>query len=164
MTFARLKRLFLRLNSTGTVYGAGRLNLIPVNATLAAAEDSTNEEIDVTITAGIHTIEAHTAADTLTAAESGSLHTNGGASGSVAITLPPAAANLRYSFLVMAAQSLVITAGAGDTIRLGAGAAGNAAGTLTADAVGESVDLIAINATEWHTVPGTAAVGTWTAG
>lgn len=161
MTFARLKRLFLRINSTGTVYGGGRLNVIPVNATVSAAEDTTNEEIDVTVTAGIHTIEAHTAADTLTAAESGSLHTNAGATGSVALTLPTAAAGLRFSFAVRAAYALVITAAAGDTIQLGTASATAAGGTVTADAVGESVDLIAINATEWITVPGTAAVGTW---
>ncbi len=162
MTFARLKKLFLRLNSTGTVYGGGRLNLIPVRCTITAAEDTTNEEVDVTISAGIHTIETHTTADTLTAAESGSLHTNGGASGSVALTLPTAAAGLRFSFAVRAAQALVVTANTGDTIQLGTAAATAAGGTVTADAIGESVDLIAINATEWICVPGTAAVGTWT--
>jgi hypothetical protein len=163
-TFVRLKRIFVRQNSAGSVLAAGRLNLIDGNGVAAVvADDSANEELDVTLKLGAVTVEAHTADDTLTAAETGSIHTNTAAAGTVILTLPPAAAGLVYHFYVDAAQVLTIDAATGDTIQVGTTAAGSSGGTLSADAVGESISLVAINATEWVTLPGTAAVGTWTA-
>jgi hypothetical protein len=160
MAFVRLKRIFARKNSAGDVYGAGRLNIIDGNGVACdMADDSANEELDLTLRLGARTIQAHTEADGLSAAETGSVHTNTGASGSVALTLPAAAAGLEYYFYVDAAQPLVITAATGDTIQAGTGSASSAGGTLTADAVGESIHLVAINATEWISF---AAVGTWT--
>lgn len=104
-----------------------------------------------------------TSARTLTRDESGSFVHNAGASAEVPVTLPEAEAGLYFDFKVMAAQNLKIVAASGDTIRVGTGSAGSAGGNISADAVGESIRFIAVNATEWHTDGGTAAVGTWTA-
>lgn len=104
-------------------------------------------------------VEAHTADDTLTAAESGSVHTNYGAGGTVALTLPTAAAGQTFTFKVMAdAQALRITPAAGDAIYIGA-SAGSAAEYWWADAAGETLTLTAVDATNWVA---DAYIGTWT--
>jgi hypothetical protein len=103
--------------------------------------------------------EAHTSGDTLNVVESYSLHTNEGAAGAVALTLPAAAVGLEYHFYVQAAQNVAVTAGAGDTIRVAAGVS-SAGGTATNGTVGGYLALVAINATEWVAM-GTPT-GTWT--
>jgi hypothetical protein len=100
-------------------------------------------------------VEDHTAADTLTAAESGSVHTNAGATEQIAITLPTAAAGLQFTFVPMAAQNLVVTANTGDLLHNG----GTTAATLTANAAGEFLDVVAVDAQYW-VVRGKE--GTWT--
>lgn len=160
-TFVRLKRIFARKNSAGSVYGAGRLNLIDGNGVAVdLADDSSAEELDLTFRRGACTVTAHTGDALLTAAMTGSVHTNTGASGAVALTLPAAAAGLEFTFYVDAAQSLVVTAATGDTIQVGVAAASSSGGTQTADAVGEVLSIVAINATEWVAKYST---GTWTA-
>jgi hypothetical protein len=164
-----IKRMFVRLNSAGTIYKNGQINFIGGNGIAFSGSDgyssssNSNDELDLTVRKGPVSVEAHTADDTLLAAETGSIHTNGGAAGAVILTLPAAAAGLEFDFYVDAAQTLTIDAAAGDTIQVGTGAAGSSGGTLSADAVGESISLVAINDSEWVTKPGTAAVGTWTA-
>jgi hypothetical protein len=93
----------------------------------------------------------------LTSADSGKLYTNEGAAAEVEFTLPTAAADLGYKFVVHDANGIKVTAAAGDTIRV-AGSATPAAGNITASTVGNTVKLIAINATEWIAV---WYVGTW---
>jgi hypothetical protein len=109
---------------------------------------------------GRKNVIAVTAARTLDRDESGSVVCNTGAAGSVAVTLPSAEAGLQYTFYVDAAQALVVTAASGDTIQVGVAAASSAGGTQTADAVGEVLKIVAINATEWVAEYST---GTWTA-
>jgi len=103
------------------------------------------------------TIEAHTGNDTLTAAESGSVHTNLGATGIVTLTLPASAlAGTVFTFAVQAAQQLRIEPGAA-TIR---DDSGQTAGKYkVADAIGESLTLIADSNGNWVTL---AKNGTWT--
>lgn len=49
---SRLKKIFLRHNSSGSVLGAGRLNIIDSDSVVSTvAEDGTDEEIDITIKA-----------------------------------------------------------------------------------------------------------------
>lgn len=106
-------------------------------------------------------VEAHTAADTLTAAESGSVHTNLGATGAVALTLPPATVGLEFFFQVQAAQELRIDPNGTETISLpSSGVAGAAGKYLVADAVGETVHLMCCKAGTWGVMGYT---GTWTA-
>ena len=94
----------------------------------------------------------------LTAAESGKVLTNEGATALVYNTLPAAAAGLEFTGIVKDTDGLRFTAGAGDTIRL-AGSVSVAAGYVEATAIGCAVRLKAINATEWIA---TCIVGSWT--
>ena len=91
-------------------------------------------------------------------AESGSVQTNAGAAGAAAWVLPDAAAGLNYTFIVMAAQEMQVTPAAGDKICI-AGVCGDAAEYWSADAVGESLTLVAVDGTNWVA---TSYTGTWT--
>lgn len=105
-------------------------------------------------------VEAHTANDTLTTTESGTWHTNTGASGTITITLPAATVGLRYSFAVGAAQQLRIDPNGTETISLpSTGVPGAAGKYLVADAVGENVQLACLIAGNWSVLGYT---GSWT--
>lgn len=106
-------------------------------------------------------VEAHTADDTLTGAESGSCHTNTGAGGTVVLTLPAAVVGLEFYFGVGAAQELRLDPDGTETISLpSTGVAGAAGKYLVADAVGETVHLMCVIAGTWAVMGYT---GTWTA-
>lgn len=101
-------------------------------------------------------LEAHTADDTLTESESGSIHTNRGATGRVTLTLPafPAAGAI-FTFCVQEYQELRVDPGTA-TIRDDCG--------ITADkykwanAIGECVTLVADDNGDWAT---TSKRGVW---
>jgi hypothetical protein len=103
------------------------------------------------------TIEAHTSNDTLTAAESGSVHSNLGATGTVTLTLPASApAGTVLNFAVQAAYELRIDPGTA-TIR---DDSGQTAGKYkSADAIGECLSLVADSNGDWATI---VKNGTWT--
>lgn len=102
-------------------------------------------------------IEAHAADDTLTETESGSVHTNTGATGVVTLTLPAgASAGTQFAFCVQAAQQLRVDPGAA-AIRDNSG---QTAGKYKwADAVGECITLVADSNGDWVTV---GKYGVWT--
>ena len=102
-------------------------------------------------------IEAHAGDDTLTEAESGSIHTNLGAAATVTFTLPASApAGTVFYFAVQAAQELRIDPGSA-TIR---DDSGQTTGKYkSADAIGESLCLAADANGDWITV---AKNGAWT--
>jgi hypothetical protein len=103
------------------------------------------------------TVEAHTSDDTLTAAESGSVHTNLGATGAITLTLPTSApAGTVFTFAVQAAQELRIDPGTA-TIRDDSGQTADK--YKSADAVGECLSLVADSNGDWVTI---AKNGTWT--
>lgn len=152
-----LKKVFARVNSAGSEVAERALNFIGRGACgITIAADNTDGELDVTIGGAT---EAHTASDTLTAAETGSTHTNLGAAGAITLTLPAAAVGLEFTFYVAAAQTLTIQAVGNDTIRIGTAAAGAAAGSAAADAEGEWVTLRGISTTQWVSI---GSLGTWT--
>ncbi|MCU0806387.1 MAG: hypothetical protein MUC53_00085 [Candidatus Contendobacter sp.] len=91
------------------------------------------------------------------ATDTGAVYTNEGDSDGATVTLPAAAAGLQFTLYVQTAQTLTVTAGSGDTLRIG-GSVTAAAGSITSNTVGSCVTLVAINATEWIA---TAAVGSW---
>ncbi len=99
---------------------------------------------------GSGVIEPHTTDDTLTEAESGSVHTNLGASSTVTLTLPASAAGgTTFTFAVQANQQLRIEPGA-NAIR---DDSGYTTGKYKwADAVGESITLIADSNGDWVTI------------
>jgi len=102
-------------------------------------------------------IEAHTGDDTLTAAESGSVHTNSGATETVTLTLPASAPEgTVFTFAVQAAQELRVDPGTA-TIR---DDSGQTAGKYkSADAIGECLKLVAETNGDWVTI---SKNGTWT--
>ena len=130
------------------------------------ANDSMAREITMAIDANtvgtvVRTTEAHTAADTLTAAESGSTHTSVGATGAVTLTLPAATVGLEFYFRVGAARELRLDPNGSETIALpSTGVAGAAGKYLTANADGETVRLACTKAGGWSVFGYT---GTWTA-
>jgi len=102
-------------------------------------------------------VEAHTADDTLTAAESGSVHTNLGATGIVTLTLPASAPQgTIFTFAVQAAQELRVDPGTA-AIRDDSGQTADK--YKSADAIGECLTLIADSNGDWVTI---AKNGTWT--
>jgi len=103
------------------------------------------------------TIEAHTNDDTLTVVKSGSVHSNLGAAGTVALTLPASAPEgTAFSFAVQAAQELRIDPGTA-TIR---DDSGQTAGKYkSANVIGECLTVVADSNSDWVTI---AKNGTWT--
>jgi hypothetical protein len=102
-------------------------------------------------------IEAHAADDVLAAAESGSVHTNLGAAGTVTLTLPTAAQQgTEFTFAVQSAYELRVDPGAA-AIR---GSSGQTAGRYkAASTIGASLTLVADANGDWAAVAGD---GTWT--
>lgn len=82
------------------------------------------------------------------ATESLAVFTNEGAAALDVFTLPTAVAGLQYTFVVQDADGIQVQAAAGDTIRI-AGAVSSVAGTATSTTIGDTLTLVAINATEW---------------
>lgn len=103
------------------------------------------------------TIEGHTAADTLKINESGSVHSNLGATGAVTLTLPASATKgTHYYFAVQAAQELRIDPGTA-TIRDDSGQTADK--YKTANAIGECIHIAADENGDWETI---SKYGTWT--
>jgi hypothetical protein len=101
-------------------------------------------------------IEAHTDDDTLTASESGSVHTNLGASATVTLTLPTSApTGTVFSFTVQSAQQLHIDPGTA-SIRDDSGQTADK--YKSANTIGASLTIIADLAGNWATI---AKNGTW---
>jgi hypothetical protein len=102
-------------------------------------------------------VEAHTADDALAASESGSVHSNLGAIGTVTLTLPASAPEgLQFAFAVQAAQELRIDPGSA-AIRDDAGQMADK--YKSASAIGASLTLVADANGDWATV---TKNGTWT--
>lgn len=107
----------------------------------------------------VQTVEAHTGDDTLTRAESGSLHTNLGAGAAVTLTLPQdALAGDFFDFAVMAVQQLRIDPGAAGGIYIN-GAKQTDDLYVWADDEAESVRMVADGNGDWVAL---FANGTWT--
>ena len=115
-----------------------------------------HHSIAVPSTGQSKTIEAHTSDDTLTEAESGSVHTNLGATGTVTLTLPASAtAGTVFTFAVQAAQQLRVDPG---TVTIRDNSGQTADKYKWADAVGECLSLVADQNGNWVTI---AKNGTW---
>ena len=107
-------------------------------------------------------IEHHTASDTLTKEESGSVHTNLGASGAITLTLPQdALAGTVFRFNAMAAQELRVDPGAAGAIYI-SGAKQTDDKYISVDDEAESVTLTADGNGDWIAGPtnGTITVET----
>jgi hypothetical protein len=102
-------------------------------------------------------IEAHTGEDTLTESQSGSVHSNLGATGTVTLTLPASASvGTTFTFAVQESQELRIDPGTA-AIR---DDSGQTTGKYkSASAIGASLSLVADSNGDWATI---AKNGTWT--
>ncbi len=102
-------------------------------------------------------IEEHDADDTLTAAESGSVHSNLGATGTITLTLPSQSLEgVLFTFAVQAARELRIEPGSA-TIN---DDSGQGYGKYkSASAIGSSITLVSDSYGNWATI---AKNGTWT--
>jgi hypothetical protein len=158
-------------SAAATVYGAagGKIDDVDNGNRIGIALEAATAANDIVevmrlpgpFGSGTKSVEAHTADDTLTAAESGTVHTTVGASGTVTFTLPAATVGLEYFFRVGAAQELRIDPDGTETIALpSTGVQGAAGKYLTANADGETVHILCDNAGEWSCYGYT---GTWTA-
>ena len=107
----------------------------------------------------VRAIEHHTADDTLTDAENGSVHTNLGVAGIIALYLPQTVTKgTWFEFVVMTAYQFWVSPGAAGAIYInGAKQADNKA--IWADDEGESVKLVADGNGDWVAI---GTVGTWT--
>jgi hypothetical protein len=102
-------------------------------------------------------IEAHTSDDTLTIAESGSVHSNLGATETVTLTLPASTpSGTFFSFAVQAAQYLIVDPGTA-TIRDDSGQTEDK--YKKANTIGAALTLVADANGDWITI---AKNGTWT--
>jgi len=105
-------------------------------------------------------VEHHTVADTLLRRENGSIHSNKGASGTIALTLPAAVVGMHFYFYIGAAQILQIEPASGEVISLpSTGVAEAADDYIAADAIGETVHLMCCETGKWAVMGFT---GTWT--
>lgn len=142
--------LAVAVGSAGaTVVNGGALGT-PTSGSLAAC------------TGGKQVVEAHTGDDTLTAAESGSMHTNEGASGAVILTLPAATGSgVWFDFVVLATQTLTLEPNdADDVIYLNASITTANTGTLSVGTIGRAVRIVDAGSNKWV---GISQVGAWTA-
>lgn len=98
---------------------------------------------------------------TLTAAQSGAVVSNAGASAAAAFVLPAAVPGLEFIFEVEAAQELRVDPNGTETIALPATGVQQAAGKyIVADAIGERIHIVCITAGTWDAI---SYAGTWTA-
>jgi hypothetical protein len=103
-------------------------------------------------------IEHKASSVTLTAADSGGVYTNIGATALVVITLPAAAAGLKYTFIVTDSDGIQIKAVSGDYILTNTGAS-TSGGTATNTSPYSSITLEAVSSDSFVA---TAMTGTWT--
>lgn len=162
--------MYCDVDVNGHIYKSIVLDKLKVSTTAWNVEaalkwDGTNKKLQIydgtvwkTLQRQTMDYEAHTAADTLTKEESGSVHTNLGAAGAVTLTLPQdAAAGCHFKFGVMASQELRIDPGAAGAIYIN-GAKQADDKYIWADDEGESIELVADGNGDWVAL---FAVGVW---
>ena len=118
-----------------------------------------NEISAIAATAATMTIEAHVGDDTLTDAESGSVHTNLGAGGTITLTLPAdPEGGTWFAFAVQATQNLRIEPGDNAIYQFNPPDPPEGL-YIEANAIGECITLIANGCNDWLVI---TKAGTWT--
>lgn len=115
-----------------------------------------------TIAAGVASIVNAVISSTITyavtSAQSGTTFTNSGASGSITFTLPTATAGLTYTFVIVAAQTVILDVGGSEVIGIGE-IATSAGGSVSGNSIYSTITLKAISSALWVA---TSMTGTWT--
>lgn len=109
-------------------------------------------------TATVPTVIHVTTNKALAATETGSVVTNEGAGAATTVSLPSSLTDQVFRFYVQTAQTMTITAAAGDTIRIGDNVTAQA-GSISSNVVGSLVYLVAVNDAEWVSFE---TAGSWT--
>lgn len=147
---------------TGLGTGVSTFLATPSSANLASAvtdEVGSGKAVFGTAPALSLAVEAFTAGDTLTTAESGKICTNTGAAGAVTLTLPAATGSGVYFMgYCTVAQNIVFDAAGTDVIQNNASAS-TAGGTATAGAVGRGIMLVDVSSGVWGVA---YTIGAWT--
>src|SRR5262245_39272018 len=99
---------------------------------------------------------AKTASYTIKAVQAGTIFTNSGATGAVTFTLPTAKAGMRFTFIKVAAQNLLVKAAAGN--KIAGSAAGKVYQNVTAGDAGTGTLTIFSDGIDWYVL---GSVGTW---
>jgi len=109
----------------------------------------------------VRRVSHKTANYTVLDSESGTTFTNLGASGTITFTLPAAVVGLHYIFMVRATQQLRVDPNGSETLESTAtpAVAGTAGQYINADAIGESIQIICLEAGKWAVIN---FKGTWT--
>lgn len=125
---------------------------IPALSTLTAGTGitiaNTAHTITISSSAGSQTVTAQTSNYSVLAADTGTVFTTTGASGTVIFTLPAGVTGYYYRFYIDATQTLEVLAPASNTIRLG-GTISATAGNIQASVQGGSVTLLCIASNEY---------------
>lgn len=108
---------------------------------------------------GPNVTEAHTTSDTLLSHESGSTHTNTGASGGIVFTLPLATVGLEFYFGVGATQNLDVDPNGSEILCNTSGAVTTGGQLLRNGTIGGALHIKCLRAGYWHVV---GFAGTWT--
>lgn len=145
------------LSAKTTLAGTEELHINDAGTSKKTTFSDINTFTGLTYQAKTATVTAVTTTASPASTSSGTAFTNEGDADGATITLPTAAAGLRFTVVVQTAQTLTITAGAGDTIRI-ASSVTAAAGSITSAVVGSAVELVAINNVEWIAV---SSIGSW---
>jgi hypothetical protein len=125
---------------------------------LNTAEDTVVSSTPAELLSAIHPVTASPSGASPTAALSGTIYTNEGATALATFNLPTAVAGLEFEFYVADTDAVRVVAAAGDNIRVGASVSATA-GRIDNAVIGGYVRLVAINATNWVAA---STVGTWT--
>lgn len=147
--------------ASGKVSSTANVNPIGRALTTVTADDDIVEVLRHPMEFPVlRTAEAHTANDTLTVAESGSIHTTFGATGTVTLTLPAAVVGLEYFFQVGAGEEMRLNPDGTETISLpSTGVVEGAGDYITATIAGETAHIVCCEAGTWAVMGWT---GTWT--
>jgi len=145
---------------SGVTSSADELNYLDTSAVgTVTASKVVTVDASKTVQGIVRHVDVSTTGATITAAHSGNIFTNEGASGAQSWGLPAATLGLEYTFMVMAAFELRIDPSGSETSALPSSGAQGAAGKyLTADAVGEWVKLVCVKAGQWQVM---GYLGTW---
>jgi hypothetical protein len=131
---------------------------VDASGNLTIAETGTTPSLyTATLRAGVKVTPVTTTASPA-ATDTRTLYNNIGDSDGATITLPSCAAGLQFTVCVMVAQTLTVTAGSGDVIRIASNVTA-AAGSITSNVIGSSVTLIGQDNETWFA---TSSVGSWT--
>lgn len=146
------------IGTNGTVYAANVVSPGTVSGVTVAATTFNQGGGQTVLAAGTASffsyvtfserIQAKTSNTTLTSADRHSIFVNTGAAGAVTNTLPAAATGIGYVMAITVAQQFAFKAAGSDVIQYGGNVSG-AAGTISANTIGMTVEIVCVKTGLW---------------